>query len=100
EFSRGAVYLDTERTEELVDEAFANEVVRAVQQARKEADLEVDDSVKLSFSGDTEPLEEFEDRIRSRVNVTEINYDGEELSHAGEVELEGREAQFSFSEPR
>ncbi|MFB6167117.1 MAG: class I tRNA ligase family protein, partial [Candidatus Nanohaloarchaea archaeon] len=72
EFSKGAVYLDTERTEELLDEAFVNEVIRAVQQERKEAGLDVEDSVHLNFTGDTSALEEFEDRIESRVNVTEI----------------------------
>ncbi|MFB6265909.1 MAG: DUF5915 domain-containing protein, partial [Candidatus Nanohaloarchaea archaeon] len=99
EFSQGTVYLDTERSKELQEEAFVNEVVRAVQQARKEAGLEVEDEVELSFSGDVEPLEEFRDRIEERMNVAEIDFQGEEFRHGGEVEFEGRKARFSFSEP-
>lgn len=101
EFSQGTVYLDTDRTDELLDEAFVNEVVRAVQQARKEAGLEVTDTVELAFTGDTAPLEEHADRIRRRVNVAGIAFQEEpDFPHTGTVAFEGREAEFAISEPR
>ncbi|MFB6265769.1 MAG: class I tRNA ligase family protein, partial [Candidatus Nanohaloarchaea archaeon] len=99
EFSRGTVYLDTERTEELQREAFVNEVIRAVQQERKEAGLDVEDEVNLSFSGDVEPLQEFEDRIRDRVNISEIDFSGRDYDYGGKVEFNGNKAGFSFSTP-
>ncbi|MFB6203418.1 MAG: isoleucine--tRNA ligase [Candidatus Nanohaloarchaea archaeon] len=99
EFSSGTVYLDEERTEELLDEAFVSEVVREVQQRRKEAGLEVDEKVRLAFSGDTEALREHEDVIRGRVNVSGVVFDGDQLQHTGEVEFRDRKAEFSFSEP-
>ncbi len=99
EFSRGVVRIDTERTEELLDEAFVNEVIRAVQQKRKEAGLEVEDEVDLALSGNAEAVESFEDRLRQRVNVNEISYTDEHFEHKGEVEFEGRRISFSFSNP-
>ncbi|MDY6774442.1 MAG: DUF5915 domain-containing protein, partial [Candidatus Nanohaloarchaea archaeon] len=83
----------------LQQEAFVNEVIREVQQERKEAGLEVEDEVRLSFSGDIEALEEFEDRIEDRVNLAEIDFEGREYTYTGKVEFDGRRAEFSFSEP-
>ncbi len=99
EFSEGTVYIDDEMTEELLDEAFVAEVVRAIQQKRKEAELEVDDRVNLSFSGTTDPIEDRLDEIRDRVNVEEIDIESESYEHSGSVEFEGRKLEFSFSEP-
>ncbi|QGA80306.1 isoleucine--tRNA ligase [Candidatus Nanohalobium constans] len=99
EFSDGTVYIDQERTEELLDEAFVAEVIRDIQQKRKEAELEVEDQVELSFSGDTEPLEQHEEEIRSRVNLSELGFGGEDLDYSGSVEFEGRKIEFSFSDP-
>jgi isoleucyl-tRNA synthetase len=99
EFSSGTVYIDGEMTPELEDEAFIAETVRAIQQGRKEAELEVEDTVNLSFSGDTDPIEKHESEIRDRMNVDEISYSGENHSYSGEVEFRGRKVKFSFSEP-
>ncbi|MFB6292154.1 MAG: isoleucine--tRNA ligase [Candidatus Nanohaloarchaea archaeon] len=97
EFSSGTVYIDHERTEELLDEAFVNEVIRAIQQERKEAGLNVEDRVELFLDGDSPALRKYEDTIRKRVNVTGISFGDEELAHTGEIEFEGRKAKFSFS---
>lgn len=98
-FDGGELYLDLTLTEELEDEAFANEVIRAIQQARKDAGLDVEDQVNLSLEGDTEPVRKHEDALKSRINLTELNYDSAGLEHQGEVEFEGRKIRFSFSEP-
>ena len=98
-FEHGEIFLDIQRTEEIMDEAFVSEVLRAIQQKRKEADLEVEDKVKLSFSGDVEPLQEQESEIRSRINLSSLNFSGEVLEYSDSVEFEGRKIEFSFSEP-
>ena len=98
EFSSGTVYLDDEMTPELEDEAFVAEVIRAVQQKRKDAELDVKDRVKISFSGDKEAIKEYEDRVESRMKVSEISY-GDEYEHSGKVEFRDRKAEFSFTEP-
>ncbi|HKP90104.1 MAG TPA: isoleucine--tRNA ligase [Thermoleophilaceae bacterium] len=51
-----AVALNVELTDELVAEGLAREVVHAVQGARKEAGLEVEDRISLSVGGDAELL--------------------------------------------
>ena len=43
--------LDTNLTEELIDEGMAREIVRSVQDARKQAGLEVSDRIMLGVSG-------------------------------------------------
>ncbi|GAB3247946.1 isoleucine--tRNA ligase [Alteromonas gracilis] len=48
----GFVVLDTEVTPELEAEGVARDLVRAVQQARKDAGLEVSDRIALTISGD------------------------------------------------
>jgi isoleucyl-tRNA synthetase len=50
----GFVVLDTEVTPELAREGIARDLVRAVQQARKDADLDVSDRILLEVSGDEE----------------------------------------------
>jgi isoleucyl-tRNA synthetase len=47
----GFVVLDTTITPELAAEGLARDLVRAVQQARREADLEVSDRISLSIAG-------------------------------------------------
>jgi len=43
--------LDTTLTDELIDEGFARELVRSIQDARKQAGLEVSDRITLGISG-------------------------------------------------
>ncbi|KNX36740.1 isoleucine--tRNA ligase [Luteipulveratus halotolerans] len=48
----GFVVLDTEVTEELAREGLARDVIRAVQEARRKAGLEVTDRISLAVTGD------------------------------------------------
>jgi len=98
-FEQGELYLDLNFTDEIEDESFANEVIRAIQQKRKEAELEVEDEVQLAFWGDTEALEKFKQRIIDRVNVSEIEFEEKDLEFSEEVEFRERKAGFSFSKP-
>ncbi|NNG39470.1 isoleucine--tRNA ligase [Flexivirga sp. ID2601S] len=50
----GFVVLDTEVTDELRAEGLARDVIRAVQQARRAADLDVSDRISLGVAGDDE----------------------------------------------
>lgn len=98
-FSEGIVYLDGEMTPELEKEAFLAEVIRAVQQKRKETGFNVEDKVKLSFTGDTQPLEDNEDKIRQRVNLSELIFEPKEFNQSGKVEFGGRKVVFTLSDP-
>jgi isoleucyl-tRNA synthetase len=98
-FDRGQIFLDLQMNEEIEDEAFVAEVIRAIQQARKEAGLEVEDEVEISFEGDTESVEDREDNLRDRMNVSSIDYSGQDLENSGDVEFRDRKIRFSFSGP-
>ncbi|WP_370894153.1 isoleucine--tRNA ligase [Janibacter sp. GXQ6167] len=53
----GFIVLDTEVTEELAAEGLARDVIRAVQQARREAGLEVSDRISLTVTGSARVIE-------------------------------------------
>lgn len=52
--SGGFVVLDTEVTPELAEEGLARDIVRAVQQARRDAGLDVSDRIALTVAGSAE----------------------------------------------
>ncbi len=49
--NRMTVVLDTNLTEELIEEGFVYELISKIQTMRKEADFEVTDHIKVSFNG-------------------------------------------------
>jgi isoleucyl-tRNA synthetase len=87
------VVLDFELTEDLVGEGFARDVVRAVQQARKEADLNVSDSIRLVLKLEDEwrrAVGPFRDYIAEQTLATAVDLDGD----PGAKELFAHEAHF------
>ena len=86
-----AVALDLELDDELRREGLAREVVHAVQAARKEAGLEVEDRIALTLGGDAKLLDAaraFEDYVSRETLAQALEYDGT----AGErTEIEGRD---------
>jgi isoleucyl-tRNA synthetase len=87
-----AVALELELDEELRREGLAREVVRAVQEARKQAGLDVSDRISLELGGDDELLEaarEHEAYIAGETLATSVGYGAD---GAGEkATIEGRE---------
>ena len=72
------VVLDLELTPELVSEGLARDVVRIVQQARKDSDLNVSDRIRLFLPLPDEwrrALEDFHDYVCEQTLATEINMD-------------------------
>ncbi len=67
-------WLDKEMTPELADEGFVRELIRAVQSARKKADLQVDDRIKLSVSCDVP--EKWQQTLQDEVLATELVQNG------------------------
>jgi len=74
----GFVILDTETTPELEAEGFARDVIRAIQDTRKAAGLNVSDRITLSVVGastaDLEALSAFETTIASETLATEARF--------------------------
>jgi isoleucyl-tRNA synthetase len=94
-----AVALQLELDEELRREGLAREIVHAIQNARKEAGLDVADRIELRLAGDDELLEvarEHEAYVAGETLATEVHYDG-----AGpdviSATIEGRELSIGVS---
>ena len=74
----GFVILDTEVTPDLAAEGLARDVVRAVQQARRDAGLQVSDRIALSLSGDAEvtaAVQTHAELIKSETLATSLSID-------------------------
>jgi len=85
------VVLDAELTPELETEGLARDVVRQVQQARRQADLIVTDRIELWLDGNSELLDSVkvhESYVANQVLATEILI-GKNGDHMTEVEVEG-----------
>jgi len=84
-----AVALDLSIDDELRREMLAREVVRAVQNARKEAGLEISDRISLTLGGDTELLDaarEHEPYVAGETLAVSVSYDGNGRSDAATIE--------------
>jgi isoleucyl-tRNA synthetase len=94
-----AVALNLELDDELRREGLAREVVHAVQAARKNAGLEVEDRIALRLAGDEELLaaaREHEDYVAGETLATSLAFDGAQ-SDAESAEIEGRHLTISVT---
>lgn len=93
------VVLDTGVTAELAAEGLARDVVRQVQQARRNADLVVTDRINLQLGGDEAVLEAVRvhrDYVAGQVLATELSL-GEVPADAVDTEIEGLALRISLS---
>jgi isoleucyl-tRNA synthetase len=92
-----AVALQLELDDELRREGLAREIVHAVQNARKEAGLEITDRIALNLGGDEELLaaaREHQPYVAGEVLATSVDYDA---SDGVTAKLDGRELRISLS---
>ena len=93
-----AVGLSLEMDDELLAEGWAREIVHAVQNARKEAGLEVSDRIVLELAGDAELLDaarEHEEYVSDETLALSVNYSE---NGAGEATtIDGRELLISVA---
>jgi isoleucyl-tRNA synthetase len=93
-----AVALNLELDEELVREGLAREVVRAIQNARKAAGLNVEDRIALTLGGSDALLDAVrahQDYIAGEVLALELAFDGATAGEA--VEVKGHELRISLA---
>ena len=89
-----AVALSLELDEGLVAEGLAREIVHAVQNARKEAGLEITDRIALDLGGDAELLaaaESHSEYLAGEVLATSLTFSGGEGETTGSQTIDGRE---------
>jgi isoleucyl-tRNA synthetase len=95
-----AVALQLELDDELRREGLAREIVHAVQNARKEAGLEITDRIELTLGGDDELLaaaREHRDYVAGEVLATSVSYGGMPDGDAGAAKIDGRELRIGVS---
>ena len=95
------IVLDTEITEDLAKEGIARDVIRQVQQARRDAELVVTDRIQIWLDGGETILEgvkTFEEYVASQILATEILYGRTENPEASttQVEIENNDLTFSI----
>jgi isoleucyl-tRNA synthetase len=86
------VALELELDDALRREGLAREIVHAIQNARKEAGLDVSDRIALGLGGDGELVDAaraHEAYIAGETLATSVAYDGDDLSQSATIE--GRE---------
>jgi isoleucyl-tRNA synthetase len=88
-----AVALALDLDENLVREGLAREIVRAVQNARKESGLEITDRIELHLSGDAELLaaaRSHEEYVGGETLAEHISYTEDGLDGSGSTEIDGK----------
>ena len=91
-----AVALQLELDDELLREGLAREIVHAVQNARRDAGLEITDRIDLMLGGDGELIEaarEHEAYLAGEVLAASVGYDGD----GEEAVIDGRELRIGLS---
>ena len=71
----GVVYIDTERSDSLINEALARELIRNIQQLRKKHEMAELDRIKVALSGGAKTaaaLKEFEQLILDETRADEV----------------------------
>mgnify|MGYP000997894241 FL=1 len=86
-----SVELNTELSDSLVMEGLAREIVRFVQNARKDAGLEVDDRINLSITTDSEEVRQaikvWTNYITSETLTTSLNSKNHDYTYSTDINL-------------
>jgi len=93
-FEGGTVYVDTTLTEELESEGYARDMIRRIQEMRKDLDLDVETEIRVGLSIDDDRIRNFVDDHRELIaeEVRAAEFDDEPAA-AGDLvedwEIEG-----------
>ncbi|WP_121820871.1 isoleucine--tRNA ligase [Halostella salina] len=88
---RGVVYVDTTLTEDIESEGYAREVIRRVQEMRKDLDLDIEERIRLDLSVADDRVADLVDRHRDlvREEVRADEFAAVEDGHRKEWDVEG-----------
>jgi isoleucyl-tRNA synthetase len=94
------VGVDVTLSEELLQEGLARELVRRIQNLRKEADFRIEDKITTYYQGDpvlSEVMREYAGYIaQETLSVEMVAGEGPEDSYGGEFKIEGRDIAFQL----
>ncbi len=89
EFPRGKVYVYTVLDEDLKREAFAREIVRRIQEMRKEMDLHVEEYIESVVNVDPKSVEGWVDYIKHETRSVVLEFGEPKEGYVKEWEIEG-----------
>lgn len=89
EFSGGKVILETEVNEELEKEGFARELMRRIQDIRKENDLKKQDKINLAIVSDIN-IRTWENMIKSKVGANNLDFEKKSYPIKEKFEIKGK----------
>jgi isoleucyl-tRNA synthetase len=92
-----AIVLDSKITLELKLEGQMRELIRHIQQARKEADFQIDDRIEVFYEGGEEIIKEFETEISKEVLAVKLEKAGDQKPEADiekQVKIDDTEIKF------
>ncbi|AGK60827.1 Isoleucyl-tRNA synthetase [Archaeoglobus sulfaticallidus PM70-1] len=97
EFRSGWVYITTELDEELLKEAYAREIVRRVQEMRKELDLDVEEFIEVGISESEDFVKGFSDYIKNETRAESLRFSKvDENAYIREWDIEGIKVRISI----
>ncbi len=91
--------LNLNLTQSLIDEGLARDFIRAVQQSRKDFNLNIQDRINIAFEGDDKILKAvkaFEGYIKQQTLSDDISFNNNMLNNKVNVEIDGEKINFSF----
>ncbi|MFY4811378.1 isoleucine--tRNA ligase [Haloarcula sp. AONF1] len=95
----GRIYVDSTLTDDIESEGYANEVVRRIQEMRKDLELDIEERIVVDLKIDDERVSELarrhEDFIKNEVRADEL--DGVEDGHRKTWEVEGVEMEIAIA---
>ncbi len=91
-FSKGAVYLDTKQTDDLLMEGYMREIVRRVQDLRKSTGLVKNDSIELSIVG----LDNLNEDLIKKVGASKVYYEDKKFKFKDEFEVKKKKFKISL----
>ena len=89
EFSRGNVYIYIVLDEDLKREAFARELVRRIQEMRKELDLNVEEFIEVTIDFPKELVDGWEDYIKRETRALKLEFGKPKSGYIKEWNIEG-----------
>ncbi len=92
EFSKGTIFLNSEKTKELEVEGFAREVMRKVQSLRKDQGLEKRDVIKLHIKTEFDEIDLYSEHIADKCGAKSITISTEnsEMEEVGILEVKDK----------
>ncbi len=95
EFSSGIVYIYKELDEELMKEAYARELIRRIQEMRKELNLDVEEFINTYVDMDKSLVEGWEEYIMNETRSKNLVF-GEAKGYVKEWDIEGKKVRIGI----